>query len=63
MQPARLNTIAPSILTLTLAASALPAQEVVELPGQDQRIEPDFEEVYRVGVLDGESWEMLGQVN
>ena len=63
MKPSRLNTIAPSILTLTLAASVLPAQEVVELPGQDQRIEPDFEEVYRVGVLDGESWEMFGQVN
>ena len=63
MKPARLNTIAPTILTLTLVATALPAQEVVELPGQDQRIEPDFEEVYRVGVLDGESWEMLGQVN
>ena len=63
MKPARLNTIAPSILTLTLAATALPAQEVVELPGQDQRIEPDFEEVYRVGVLDGESWEMFGQVS
>ena len=63
MKPSRLNTIAPSILTLTLAATALPAQEVVELPGRDQRIEPDFEEVYRVGVLDGESWEMFGQVN
>ena len=63
MKPARLHTIAPSILTLTLAASALPAQEVVELPGRDQRIDPDFEEVYRVGVLDGESWEMFGQVN
>ena len=63
MKPARLHTIAPSILTLTLAASALSAQEVVELPGRDQRIDPDFEEVYRVGVLDGESWEMFGQVN
>ena len=63
MKPARLNPIAPSILTLTLAATALPAQEVVELPGRDQRIEPDFEEVYRVGVLDGESWEMFGQVS
>ena len=62
MNPARLNAIIPTTIALTLVAAALPAQEVIELPGRDQRIDPDFEEVYRVGVLDGESWEMLGQV-
>ena len=45
------------------ATPALQAQEVIELPGRDQHIEPDFEEVYRVGVLEGESWEMFAEVN
>ena len=44
------------------AASPLAAQEVVELPGRDQRLDTDFEEVFRVGVLNGESWEMFGTV-
>ena len=62
MNPARLNAIIPTAVALTLVATALPAQEVVELPARDQRIDPDFEEVFRVGVLDGESWEMFGEV-
>lgn len=39
------------------------AQVVLELPGQDRLIEPDFAEVHRIGVLEGESWEMFGRVN
>ena len=62
MNPARLNAIIPTTFALSLVATALPAQEVIELPGRDQRIDPDFEEVFRVGVLDGESWEMFGNV-
>ncbi len=45
-----------------LATPALRAQEVIEVTDRDRRIEPDFEEVYRVGVLEGESWEMFAQV-
>ena len=41
---------------------ALRAQEVVDVTGRDRPIDPEFEEVYRVGVLDGESWEMFAQV-
>ena len=40
----------------------LPAQEIVEVTGQDRPIDADLEEVFRVGVLEGESWEMLGTV-
>ncbi len=50
------------LLSQICLCSALQAQEVVRLPGQDHNIESDFEEVYRVGVLDGESWEMFGRV-
>lgn len=41
----------------------LQAQEIVELPDRDQYIDPDFEDVYHVGVLHGEPWEMFGRVN
>ncbi|WP_419860289.1 6-bladed beta-propeller [Candidatus Palauibacter sp.] len=41
---------------------ALQAQEVVEVTDRDRPIEAGFEEVYRVGVVDGESWEMFAQV-
>lgn len=54
--------LASPTLALALSATALQAQEVIELPGRDRLIEPDFEEVYSVGVLDGESWEMFGRI-
>ena len=62
------NLTTPSIPWLTagimlcLGSSALQAQEVIELPSQDIHIEPEFEEVYRVGVVDGEPWEMFAKV-
>ena len=46
-----------------LGSPALQAQEVIDLPSRDSRIEPEFEEVYRVGVLEGEPWEMFAHVN
>lgn len=56
----------PQYTLLLMAApawpSALPAQAIVEVTGPDRAIAAAFEEVYRVGVLDGESWEMFGQV-
>ncbi len=52
----------PITALLLGGAPLLHAQEVIELPGRDSGIDADFEEVFRVGVLDGESWEMLGTV-
>ena len=52
----------PLLRSSPLAIPALRAQEVLEVTGRDRPIEPDFEEVYRVGVLDGESWEMFAEV-
>lgn len=43
-------------------ARTLPAQEVINLAGRDQRLDADFEEVFRIGVLEGEDWEMFGTV-
>ena len=48
-------------LSLALGPSAV-AQQLVDLPGDDRRLEADFEEVYRVGSLDGELWETFGEI-
>jgi len=57
------TAIGLALLTATLPfARALPAQEVIDLPGQDQPLDADFEEVFRVGVMDGAPWEMFGGV-
>ena len=45
-----------------LGSPPIQAQEVIELPSRDIRIAPELEEVYRVGVVEGEPWEMFGQV-
>lgn len=51
--------------TLVFNASAIPlaAQEVVELPAEDRMLDVEFEEVYRVGALTGEEWEVFGRVS
>ena len=52
----------PVPAALLVATPALAAQQVVEATGRDRHIEPGFEEVYRVGVITGESWEMFASV-
>ena len=44
------------------AAERAGAQEVIELPGEDRWLDPDFEEVYRVGSAVGEAWQEFGHV-
>ena len=57
------TTIGLALLTTALPfARALPAQEVIDLPGRDQPLDADFEEVFRIGVMDGAPWEMFGGV-
>lgn len=46
-----------------LGSPALQAQEVIELPSRDTHIEPAFEEVYRVGSVDGADWEVFSRVS
>ena len=63
-----MSTTTRSAACLFLLATTLPApwslsaQEVIDLPGSDERLESGFEEIFSVGVLDGEDWEMLGTV-
>ncbi len=51
------------VAPLAGVAPDLQAQETIELPLADQRLEAGFEELFRVGALDGEPWEIFGQVN
>ena len=50
-------------IILGLGSPALQAQEVIELPSRDTHIEPAFEEVYRVGSLDGADWDVFSRVS
>ena len=56
------STIGLALVTTTLPFLPLAAQQVIDLPGRDQPLNADFEEVFRVGVMDGEPWEMFGGV-
>ncbi len=51
-----------SIAVLAAPARPLAAQEVVELPAEDIPLDADFEEIYRVGSLDGDGWDTFGRV-
>ena len=46
-----------------IAAPALVAQEVIELPAEDRILEAEFEEVYRVGSIAGNAWEQFSRVS
>ena len=50
------------LLAILPAALDLPAQEVIDLPGHDQPLGADFEEIFRVGVLEGDDREMFANV-
>ena len=43
-------------------AQSAPAQETIELPGEDRWLDADFEEVFQIGSLMGEEWEQFGDV-
>ena len=45
-----------------LVGQPLAGQHVIELPAEDRILEAEFEEVYRVGSMDGEGWEVFGRV-
>ncbi len=53
---------AGALLAGALLAAAAGAQDVVDLPAEDRPLGADFEEVYRVGSIDGELWETFGEV-
>lgn len=45
------------------AIASLKTQEIVTVPGPDRHLAPDFEEIFRVGTHEGESWELFNDVD
>ncbi len=45
-----------------MSAQPLAAQQVVELPSEDRILDAEFEQVYRVGSIDGDEWEVFSRV-
>ncbi len=50
------------VVATLLPARPAAAQEIIELPAEDRRLEADLEDVYRVGTMTGEDWEQFGNV-
>ena len=51
-----------SITVLAAPAGPIAAQEVIELPAEDRPLDAGFEEIYRLGSLDGGGWDTFGSV-
>ena len=51
-----------SLVAILPTAPDLRAQEVIDLPSRDQPLDADFEEIFRVGVRDGDEREMFAHV-
>ena len=62
MKRALVGTAAVACLIGPRGVPAATAQEVIELPAEDRRIEADFEELYRVGSMQGDDWDTFGGV-
>jgi len=45
-----------------LAGGPLAAQQVLDLPGSDVMLQSAFDEVFRVGSMDGADWETFGEI-
>ncbi|MCY4572959.1 MAG: 6-bladed beta-propeller [Gemmatimonadetes bacterium] len=60
--PANPGTWLTAGFVAVLGTAGLQAQQVTEVTGHDRHLDAAFEEVFRVGALDGEPWEMLGTV-
>ena len=61
-RPTRIGVTLLAALAASATASGGLAQEVIELPGEDRWLDPDFEEVYRVGAALGEAWQEFGTI-
>ena len=58
-----LPLLATTLLAATLLTpTPLSPQQVIQLPTRDHDLPATFEEVFRVGVLDGEPWEMFAAI-
>ena len=57
--------VAGAVALITVFATTdrpLAAQEVIELPAEDRLLDADFEEIYRLGAVDGGDWDTFGSI-
>ena len=52
----------PLLSTPLLSTPLLQAQEIVEITGEDRILDPTIQEVFRIGAMEGESWETLATI-
>lgn len=56
------RSFVPAVTALAATSAVippLPDQQLIELPAEDRHLDPAFEEVFRVGAIDGEPWEIF----
>lgn len=58
----RLALVAVGLTASVFAATALSAQQVVDIPAQDRPLRVTLEEVFRVGSMAGADWETFGEI-
>ena len=51
------------VCAVLMSAQPLASQQVVELPRDDRILDAEFGEVYRVGSIDGDEWEVFSRVS
>ena len=51
-----------AVFVVLASTSSVRGQEIVDLPGTDRELSADFEEVFRVGSINGDVWETFGEI-
>ena len=62
MRNSRRTWLSGLALACLLGSGSLGAQDVVDMPAEDRPLTADFEELYRIGSLDGDAWETFGEI-
>ena len=62
MKRAARRTVRIAAVGCLALPAGLNAQEIINLPAEDRWLEPQFEQLYRVGSLSGEDWEQFGNI-
>jgi hypothetical protein len=60
--PGAMAGVAVWTAAIAVAGAGVAAQQTVDLPAQDRMLTAGFEEVFRIGSLNGEEWETFGEI-
>ncbi|MXW17311.1 MAG: hypothetical protein F4X60_13520 [Gemmatimonadetes bacterium] len=62
MTISRVSRLCTAVLLTAWAITPARAQEVIDLPAEDRSLTAGFEEVYRIGSIAGEEWELFTDI-